>query len=151
MKINIEVIPSYEIAYIRSIGPYGIGNVQAMEKLKKWANERDLLNLDSILLGIPQDNPSITKAEDCRYDSCIVISKESKITETYLQQSKIEGGKYAIFQIDHTSEAVQKAWVDVFIELNKNSYIIDTARPIIERYASKMIVIHKCEICVPIL
>ncbi len=43
MDINIEMIPSYKIAYIRRIGPYGSDNVQIMEQLKSWAREKKLI------------------------------------------------------------------------------------------------------------
>ncbi|WP_416232339.1 GyrI-like domain-containing protein [Clostridium kluyveri] len=47
MDINIEMISSYKIAYIRKTGPYGSENVQIMEQLKSWAREKNLFNLSS--------------------------------------------------------------------------------------------------------
>ena len=78
MIINIEMIPSYKIAYIRRIGSYGSENVKIMEQLKNWAREKNLLNAGSIILGIAQDNPKFTEpkdldivatAEKCRIES----------------------------------------------------------------------------------
>ncbi|MGE5398446.1 MAG: GyrI-like domain-containing protein, partial [Chitinophagales bacterium] len=57
MDIIIENMPSYRIAYIRKVGPYGINNVQTMEELKKWARINHLFNDESIILGIARDNP----------------------------------------------------------------------------------------------
>lgn len=34
MNTNIEMIPSYKVAYIRRTGPYGSENVQIIEQLK---------------------------------------------------------------------------------------------------------------------
>lgn len=34
MNVNIEMIPSYKVAYIRRTSPYGPENVQIMEQLK---------------------------------------------------------------------------------------------------------------------
>ena len=150
LKTTIEIIPRYEIAYIRKTGPYGVDNVLTMEKLKAWASEKTLLNHDSIILGIAQDDPSVTKAEDCRYDTCIVVADEYKIDEEYVRRGEVEGGKYAVFEIEHTAEALQKAWADILQELSKNGFPMDYSRPIIERYATKMITNHKCEICIPI-
>ena len=76
MNIKIENIPAYRIAYIRQIGPYGISNVRTMEKLKEWAKSNHLFNDESIILGIVQDNPETTKPENCRYDTCIVVSND---------------------------------------------------------------------------
>lgn len=150
LKTTVEIIPYCKIAYIRSIGPYGADNVQTMEKLKAWAREKSLLNNDSIILGIARDDPSVTKAEDCRYDSCIVVPDEYQVDEEYVYEGEIVGGKYVSFEIEHTAEAIQKAWADIFLELSKNLYKMDHSRPVIERYAAKMIADHKCEICIPI-
>lgn len=150
MKTTVDIIPQYEIAYIRNTGPYGADNIQTMERLKTWAREKYLLNDDSIILGIAQDNPTVTKAEACRYDTCFVIAKEYKFDEEYVHRGKIMGGKYAIFEIKHTAEAIQKAWTEVFQKLNENGYCMDYSRPVLERYAARMVNNHKCEICIPI-
>jgi DNA gyrase inhibitor GyrI len=151
MDIMIEKIPAYRIAYIRRIGPYGISNVQTMEELKKWAKINNLFNDESIILGIARDNPKTTKPEYCSYDTCIVISNDYSVTDSYVREGNIDGGKYAVFKINHTAEAVQKAWMDIFSELLSQGYQFDEARPIIERYTVQMVNNHKCEICVPIL
>lgn len=151
MIINIEMIPSYKIAYIRRIGPYGSENMQIMEQLKNWAREKNLLNESSIILGIAQDNPKITAPKDCRYDTCLVVSDEFKVDNKYIKIGKTIGGKCCVFKISHTADAVQKAWRDIFTELSKRNYELDDRKPIIERYAMQMINKHYCEICVPII
>jgi len=150
MDIMIEKIPAYKIAYIRQIGPYGINNKQTMEKLKEWAKSNHLFNDESIIFGIAQDNPETTKPENCRYDTCIVVSNDYLVTDDYVREGDIVGGKYAVFKIKHTEEAVQKAWTDIFPELLRQGYQFDEARPIIERYIVKMVNNHYCEICVPV-
>jgi len=151
MDINIEMISSYKIAYIRKTGPYGLDNMQIMEQLKSWAREKDLFNESSIILGIAQDNPKFTEPKDCRYDTCLVVSDEFKVDNKYINLGKTIGGKYCIFKINHTVDAVQKAWMEIFSELSKRKYEFDDRRPILERYAMQMINKHYCEICVPIL
>jgi DNA gyrase inhibitor len=150
MDIMIEKMPAYRIAYIRQIGPYGINNVKIMEELKKWAKFNHLFNDESIIFGIAQDNPEITKPENCRYDTCIVVSNDYSITDCYIREGNIVGGKYAVFKINHTAEAVQKAWIDIFPELLMQGYQFDETRPIIERYIVQMVNNHHCEICVPV-
>ena len=150
MDIMMEKTPAYRIAYLRQIGPYGINNVQTMEKLKEWAKSNDLFNDESIILGIAQDNPETTKPENCRYDTCIVVSNNYAVTDGYVTEGYIVGGKYAVFKINHTAEAVQKAWTDIFPELLKLGYQFDETRPILERYIVKIVNNHHCEICVPV-
>lgn len=151
MDINIEMISSYKIAYIRRTGPYGSENVQIMEQLKSWAREKNLFNENSIILGIAQDNPQFTEPKDCRYDTCLVVSDEFKVDNKYINFGKTIGGKYCVFKINHTVDAMQKAWMEIFSELSKRNYEFDDRRPILERYAMQMINKHYCEICVPIL
>jgi len=151
VNTKIEMIPSYKVAYIRRTGSYGSENVQIMEQLKNWAREKNLLDESSIILGITQNNPQFTEPKDCRYDVCLAISNEFKIENKYINFGKTIGGKYCVFKVDHTVDAMQKAWMEIFPELSKRNYGFDNRRPILERYAMKMINKHYCEICVPIL
>ncbi|WP_347708062.1 hypothetical protein [Clostridium sp. D46t1_190503_E9] len=34
MEMKFEILPSYSIAYIRQVGPYGEDNMQVMEEIK---------------------------------------------------------------------------------------------------------------------
>ncbi len=150
MNITAEKISSYDIAYVRKKGPYGDGNAKVMKELKSWANANNLLCEDAIILGIAWDDPSTTKPCECRYDSCIVIKKDFIINDSYISRGKIEGGKYAVAKILHTADDIKKAWKEIFSELLKQDIKLDMTRPVIERYADKMLKNNYCEICVPI-
>jgi len=148
-NMTVEHLPTYRIAYIRQVGPYGPANAQAMEKLKVWAMERNLLTTSAILFGIPQDNPATTPPENCRYDACIVISEDDEIGGS-INESELAGGTYVICNIKHTAEEVQKAWAEVLPYIQSKGYQIDN-KPVIERYTGEMITHHLCEICIPII
>lgn len=150
MNVKVETIYSYKIAYIRRIGEYGTKNKIQMEQLKRWASDNNLLDDDSVILGIAQDNPSRVKPQACRYDVCIVVPEEFKIKSNEIKISELTGGKYVVFEIDHTTTAVQKAWLNIFQEISKLGYKLDETRPIIERYQVKMVNKHLYEICIPI-
>ncbi len=150
MKMNIENIPAYEIAYIRRVGSYGVDNVQTMEKLKEWAKVNNLLKEQSIILGIAYDNAKTTNPENCRYDACIVVSDDNCFNNDYINYGNVAGGDYAVFEISHTAEGVKKAWSDIFSELINRGYTFDESRPILERYVFEMVNNQYCEICVPI-
>ncbi|GAU76032.1 GyrI-like domain-containing protein [Fusibacter sp. 3D3] len=150
MKPYIEMLPAYRIAYMSNIGPYGPENVKLMESLKHWAMGEGLLDDQSILLGIAQNDPSVTKPELCRYDTGLVISVDLKLDHDAVNLGNIVGGKYCVFKISHTAEAVQKAWSEMFPKLLEAGYQIDQARPILERYKAELVNNHWCEICVPI-
>ena len=151
MDIVIEEMANYRIAYIERTGPYGISNEQTMEELKKWAKLNNLMNDEAIYFGVSRDNPETTKPENCRYDACIVVSSDYSVADGFVNEGNIGGGKYAVSKIDHTAEAIHKAWIEVFPELTRQGYQLNETRPIIERYAAQMVNTHHCEICVPIL
>ncbi|MCR6097290.1 GyrI-like domain-containing protein [Salipaludibacillus agaradhaerens] len=148
MTINIEIFPKYRVAYVRQVGPYGSANIQAMERLKKWAAKKNLLK-SAIILGIPQDNPETTPPESCRYDACIVISKDYQIDDS-IEENELAEGKYVICKVKHTGEDVQRAWTHIGTFLENTQYQIDN-KPVVERYSFEMINNGYCELCVPII
>jgi DNA gyrase inhibitor len=148
MEISVETLPNYRIVFARQVGPYGPSNVQVMEKIKRWAQEKNLLTESSILLGIPQDNPETTSPQDCRFDACLVISNDYQLDSSF-SETDFQGGNYMVFKIKHTAEDIQKAWTDIFPILQGSSYKIDN-KPIIERYIGDMNQNEYCDICVPI-
>ena len=150
MKMQIEAMPPYRVAYLRQIGPYGSGNAEMMENLKQWARTNRLLHSQSVILGLAHDNPEITKAEACRYDVCLVIAGDYNLINGGVNEEQLPGGDYAVFQISHTVEAIRQAWQEIFPELTARGCQIDASRPVLERYSAGMVNHHFCEICVPI-
>lgn len=148
METRVETLPNYRIAYVRQYGPYGPANLQAMQKLKKWAMEKGLLTESAILFGIPQDNPQTTLPEKCRYDACIAIRNDEQIDDLVCE-SELHGGVYVIFTIKHTAEDVQRAWTEIFPAIHNMGFQID-GKPILEKYSGDMLKNDFCEICVPI-
>ena len=95
-------------------------------------------------------HPHVVQPWKCRYDVCLVLQNVYQFNDEEIRVGTIAGGKYAVFEIEHTTSAIQKAWLDIFEEIAKLSYKVDPTRPIIERYSSKMLKNHLCEICMPI-
>ncbi|MFC5402653.1 AraC family transcriptional regulator [Cohnella soli] len=148
MNMKIETLPGSRIAFVRQVGPYGPINAKAMERVKAWAAEKNLLTESAILFGIPQDNPATTPPEHCRYDACIVIANNYPIDES-VNEGELPGGEYAVCVIQHTAEEIQKAWAEIFPALQRSEYQMDN-KPIVERYTGAMLSQNLCEICVPI-
>ena len=148
MTITIEQLPKSRIAYFRSVGEYGEKqNKELMESFKKWAKLHGVFD-NCTILGIPQDNPNITPKEKCRYDVCVVVNEDFNV-EKPVQVGEFPGGKYAVFLLDHTKEAISEFWSNIFSEIERNNLSI-REQPIIERYTSQMINHHLCGILVPI-
>lgn len=78
-QVRLEHVRPIIIAFVRHIGPYD----KLLEKdspmsllwheLFEWGNANKLINADSLLIGIPQDDPSITPPEKQRFDVCVQI------------------------------------------------------------------------------
>lgn len=149
MEFTIETLANERVVYVRSIGPYGPSNAQAMESLKKWAEAHTLLTATSILLGIPQDHPLWVSPDQCRYDACLVTAHPIA-AEDPVQEAEFEGGTYAVFRIPHTVEGVQAAWTEAFSTLQKAGYRLKD-KPTIERYSGSLLQHELCELCVPII
>ncbi|WP_045513343.1 AraC family transcriptional regulator [Bacillus amyloliquefaciens] len=148
MKITIEELSESRIAYFRNVGEYGEKqNKEVMETFKKWAKLNDVFD-NSTILGIPQDNPEITPKEECRYDVCVVINKDFNVKKP-AHVGEFSGGKYAVFLLDYTKEAIRDFWGNISSEIERNNLSI-IEQPIIERYTPQMIDNHLCEILIPI-
>ena len=150
MTYQIEEMSKSRIAYMRRVGPYGEGNYALMKKFKEWAKANGLFTASAVILGISQDNPAVTPPEKCRYDVGVVVPEQFATTDTDVNVAELPGGRYAVFTIDHTAEAIQKAWNEIFVQLSAENQEPDVSRPILERYIPAMIDKHLCEICVPV-
>ena len=149
MNYVIEYLTAQPIVFMRRTGEYGAENNTLMTALKEWANQKSLF-IDSIIYGIAHDNPADTPPEKCRYDVCLVTESDCPIDEA-VQRGKIPDGKYTVFTIQHTAEAVQEFWNLVFQVLEENNIQTDFTKPILERYRYRLVQEHKCEFCVPII
>ena len=140
--MKIETFQGITIAYMRRIGAYGPENRQLMEKLKAFLAQHDLLK--STILGIPLDDPTITPAEQLRYDVGLIVPVHAAIP---LPTRSIDDGTYAVFEVQHTQQGVSSFWQNIGLL----TLSIDNTKPIIERYSSQKIAEHLCEFCVPII
>lgn len=105
MDIEVKKLPDMHVAYIRHIQGYrqGIPDSrihQAFERICKWASARDLVGPDTLVIGIPYDNPDITPADRCRYDACITVPQEIAASQGIIGIQDLPGGKYAMCRIE---------------------------------------------------
>ncbi len=78
-KVRLEHVRPIIVGFVRHVGAYD----KLLEKdssmsvlwneLFQWGNANKLINADSLLIGIPQDDPSVTPLEKQRFDVCIQI------------------------------------------------------------------------------
>jgi AraC family transcriptional regulator len=74
VRVRIERVKPLLIAFIRHVGAYGAvlepgSRIASLwDELFAWGWANRLIGADSLLLGIPQDDPSVTPAEKQRFD-----------------------------------------------------------------------------------
>ena len=74
--MKIEEFKDVTIAYMRRTGDYGFKNKILMENFKEHLRKENLLNSNSIILGIALDNPADTDRDKLRYDVGLIVSGE---------------------------------------------------------------------------
>jgi AraC family transcriptional regulator len=78
-RVRVEHVRPIIVAFIRHVGPYdrllekGTPMSLLWEELFQWGNANHLINAESLLMGIPQDDPTLTPLEKQRFDVCIQI------------------------------------------------------------------------------
>lgn len=151
MILDIRYLTKTTIIHMRQIGPYGQKNQQLMTDFKNILASQQLMTIDSILLGIPLDDPQLTLPVNCRYDVGLIVPTTFDLSPLpeIIQKRTLASGNYASFQVPHTPEGLMAIWADFPTKLKNEGLILDLSRPIIERYASQLILQHQCELLVP--
>lgn len=142
----IETWEECRIAYMRRTGGYGAGNRQLMEKFKSYLRTNAWFREDTILLGIALDDPARTPEAEQRYDVGLVLTGGE--CPCGLPVRSVVGGRYAVFAVAHTEEAVTEFWRTLPASLAGLPW--DSTRPVLERYAAAKVAAHRCEFCIPL-
>ena len=113
MDVEVKLLPTFHVAYIRHIYGYrkGVFSSQideAFQRVCKWASARDLFGSNTLVIGIPYDNPDITPNDRCHYDACVTIPPEVTASDGEIGIQDIPGGKYAICRIEVSTDETHK-------------------------------------------
>lgn len=63
----------------------------------------DLITEDTIMFGMPRNNPYITPLENCRYDCCITIPGGVP-PGNGVDYAVFKGGKYVVYEFEEAVE-----------------------------------------------
>ena len=143
--LKIEEFKDITIAYVRRTGKYGSENKILMENFKEYLRKENLLDQNSIILGIALDNPAITDKNKLRYDVGLIVNGNPDIA---LDIRKIPDGIYAVFELPHTEQDITAFWSN--IQKLVGSLSVDETKPVIERYPADKVAKHLCEFCIPL-
>jgi AraC family transcriptional regulator len=104
MHVEVQQLPAYHVAYIRRLG-YAKGVYQehlntAFQQVCSWVATRDLFGPDTLVIGVPHDNPDVTPNDRCRYDACVTIPAAVTEAGDGVDIQTLAGGQYAVHHID---------------------------------------------------
>jgi AraC family transcriptional regulator len=134
MNVDVREMPSYSVAYVRNMGPYGPeGCGGAFQKLMEWAAPRGFTGKGSIFFGICMDDPDITPPEKCRYDACVMVPEGTPV-EGDVGFQIIPGGLYGVYRKAVGSGEYTEAWQELIGNWLPQSGYEPDARPFYERY-----------------
>jgi AraC family transcriptional regulator len=132
LQVNIVEMPSFHVAYIRTIGLDLEKHRQAGKKLSQWADARGLLNANSLSIGVSNSDPLVTPPEKIIYDKCVTIPENIEKDEKVNIQD-IPGGKYAVYHCEVDMHDlmdgfnVTEEWMRFLIDwLQPSGYHLDT-------------------------
>jgi AraC family transcriptional regulator len=132
MEVKITTLPKMRVAYMRHTGPYEECG-KAWEKLMAWAGPAGVLGLDTQMAGMGYDDPRTTPPEKLRYDACITIGPDVKVSGE-VQIQEIGGGEYATVKQVGPYEKLPETYMYLYDEWSKTSGRTISDRPAIEFY-----------------
>jgi len=155
MKIKLIDRQPATVAYLRHLGPYGEPIAAFWQNTYvPWAI-MNKLGPDHARYGISYDDPSITAAEQCRYDACAEVAPDFIATGGAMKTT-IPGGKYAALNFKGTVEQVGEAWAALLRDWLPSSGFQLDAGPCFEYYPQGAAYdprtgAFECEICIPVV
>ena len=155
MNVRVGQLPTYRVAYMRHVGPYGAHGIPKLwERLNEWVRTRGLDGPDSIRIGIGHDDPAITEHEKCRYDACVVVPGDFA-GDKWVNVMEVAGGTYAVNAFSGTPHEIEAAWESLYRSWLPGSGYEPDDRPCIEVYRGNPEVegcagAFRCDLCVPV-
>jgi DNA gyrase inhibitor GyrI len=109
MKVEIEDLPAYHVAYMRSVAPYDAETIPALwERFIGWMEGRGLLTPDCLKLGIAHDSPRVVPPDQCRYDACLVVPDDFQADDS-IRVADLPGWKVGMTDFVGTASEVRLA------------------------------------------
>jgi AraC family transcriptional regulator len=153
MTVRVQQHPTYHVAYMRYVGPFGPRGIPELwQRLMRWVEAHGLDKSDR--LGIAYDDPAITPPDKSRYDACVVVPRDFPV-DRLVERMDVPGGAYAVASFAGTAHQIVEAWQSVFASWLPASGYQPDDRPCYELYRGDAGVEGKkgafrCELCLPV-
>ncbi|PLR66232.1 AraC family transcriptional regulator [Bacillus sp. UMB0893] len=99
-KVKIVHFPECKMINRYNIGSYISGIPDVWEDIYRWANARGLIDQDTLMIGVPRNNPYITPPEKSRYDCRIAIRNVEELKKDDEETYAFNGGKYVLYEFE---------------------------------------------------
>jgi len=154
MSVQVRELPPQRVVYMRHVGPYGAHGIPDLwQRFATWMHARGFDMDQSTRLGVARDDPSITAADKCRYDACLVVPSDFQ-PDRSVNVTEIPGGRYAVSSFHGTAHDIQGAWDRVFSAWLPGSGFQPDDRPCFEVYRGRAFDektgIFRCDLCLPV-
>lgn len=138
MKVEVKKLPACTVAYVRVMDGLDSQKIKpAFQKVMTWVKARDLMNDDSLILGVGLDDPTVTPADKCRYDACVTVPPGTE-GQGEVGVYDLPGGDYAVYRVEGSYAAInkdlEKAWHDLMAIWFPESGFQPDDRPCFEIY-----------------
>ena len=134
-QIRVEHVRPLIVAFVRHVGPYdklldpGSPMSALWEELFAWGNANKLINADSLLIGIPQDDPSITPSAKQRFDVCVQIP-EFRNPSGHIGCQTISAGLFGVGRHYGSFDNLAEAYMHIYDSLmTTGKYNLRTQTP----------------------
>jgi AraC family transcriptional regulator len=148
--IEIARLPAYHLASTQCLEGYNQNIGKAWKKLFRWAYPRNLINQDTVMIGIPLDNPDVTPQGKCRYQACITVPPGTEAGGE-VSTAYIEGGKYAVYHFTGKEQQIKAAYSYIYGTWLPESGWEPKDRPALEIYSNppkQKVLVY--DICLPV-
>ncbi len=116
-KPEIRNMQDQKVVFVRRTGTYAKAAAEAWPAIMNFAYSHDLINKETLCIGISHDNPDITEKDKLRYDACVTITGDIK-PEGEVGTQIVHGGRYSVFlhkgsyeKLGDTYNAIFSQWL----------------------------------------
>ena len=121
-QVRLEHVRPIIVAFVRHVGPYDkLRDTDSpmsplWDELFEWGNANKLINADSLLIGIPQDDPSITPPEKQQFDVCVQIP-EFRNPSGHIGCQTISAGMFGVSRHYGSFDNLAEAYMHIYDSL----------------------------------
>lgn len=156
MKPSVVYLRPRAVAFVRARGPYKRSVGEAWMEMFGWLEKQGIRDDVSVGYGLAYDNPRLTGADNCRYDACVELPRDSLVALAgEIRTQYLPGGAYvrsrvagSYLKIAQTLATMRDDWMP------KAGLALDLRRPVIAVYLSDPRHVaedqRKADICLPV-